>query len=314
MRALLVDLPNLLLRLLRLNLAPWGSLFRRRSEFDQRQRHSFPDCVPMSHGAFKVPDPLIYSQSYLLGLGLAVTWDNPDIVLRKDNVDVSSHALEADTEYEIVARIWNNSLDAPVVDLPVKFSYLGFGIGTQSVPITAPGKPVFVNLGVKGGPDHPAYAVVKWRTPPTPGHYCIQVKLDPVSDANVGNNLGQENTQVGAAKSPAEFTFLLRNNTLRQAVVRLETDTYVLPDRPTCGPSGRATFDPRAHFVQRHPVPPGWFVDINPSSPVLEPDQELTVAVTITPPQGFVGVKNFNINAFTPWNCLGGVTLRVKAE
>jgi hypothetical protein len=75
------------------------------------------------------PDPLIYSQQYLMGLGLAVTWDNPDIWLERNGSRVSSHAIEPDTEYEIVARIWNGSTDAPVPLLHVRFSYLSFGGG-----------------------------------------------------------------------------------------------------------------------------------------------------------------------------------------
>ena len=87
-------------------------------------------CIPIRHPSYRKPDPLIYDQYYLMGLGLAVTWDNPDIELRRGGVAVSSSEILPDTEYEIVARIWNGSTDAPVVDLPVYFSYLDFGIGT----------------------------------------------------------------------------------------------------------------------------------------------------------------------------------------
>ena len=36
-------------------------------------------CASVDNPAFHRPDPCIYSQKYLLSLGLAVTWDNPDI-------------------------------------------------------------------------------------------------------------------------------------------------------------------------------------------------------------------------------------------
>jgi hypothetical protein len=36
-------------------------------------------CVPINDPAFVRPDPMIYDQYYLASLGLAVTWDNPDI-------------------------------------------------------------------------------------------------------------------------------------------------------------------------------------------------------------------------------------------
>src|SRR5262249_17818128 len=225
---LFVDLFLLLLRLLLWLLTSWLSLWKRRAEKTGRTNRTAPDCIPMSHPAFKVPDPLIYSQEYLMELGSPVTWDNPDIVLRKDGVDVASSALEPDTDYEIVAQIWNGSTDAPVVGLPVSFSYLAFGVGTQSFPITDPQDPVLVTLGGRGGPDHPAFAVTKWRTPSVEGHYCIQAKLHPASDANYANNLGQENTLVGVAHSAAEFIFALRNSTDRQTTIRFATDTYVL--------------------------------------------------------------------------------------
>ena len=38
-------------------------------------------CATVDHPSFHRPDPVIYSQRYLLSLGLAVTWDNPDIAL-----------------------------------------------------------------------------------------------------------------------------------------------------------------------------------------------------------------------------------------
>jgi hypothetical protein len=278
----------------------------------RRQAKGSPNCIPISHPAFKVPDPMIYSQYYLMGLGFAVTWNNPDIVLRKGGAEVSPSKLEADTDYEIVAQIWNNSLDAPVVDLPVSFSYLSFGIGTMSHPITAPGAPVHVTLGVRGGLHHPAYATAIWRTPAAPGHYCIQVKLDPHVDANYANNLGQTNTQVAQAASPAEFSFVMRNNSSKEEVVHFKTDTYYLPEPPPCGPGGTSKFDPRTHSTALYPIPPGWTVVLTPNEPVMAPAEERTIAVEITPPDAFSGAKAFNINAYNGANAfLGGVTLYV---
>lgn len=122
-------------------------------------------CSPIHHPSFHRPDPLIYSQKYLLSLGLAVTWDNPDIVLPRNGAVVSEGDLLPDTDYEIDATIWNNSFDAPIVGLTVDFSFLSFGVGTTLHSI---GTKV-VNLGVKGGNNHPAHARIPWRTPPA-GH------------------------------------------------------------------------------------------------------------------------------------------------
>src|SRR6202022_4729558 len=55
--------------------------------------------------AYRQPDPLIYSQQYLQSLGLAVTWDNPDIHLELPalpGVPVDVHTLKPDTVYDVV--------------------------------------------------------------------------------------------------------------------------------------------------------------------------------------------------------------------
>lgn len=84
---------------------------------------------------YRQPDPLIYSQQYLQSLGLAVTWHNPDIHLERPSapgVEVDSNKLDPDTEYVVVAHVWNSSTTAAAVDMPVKLSYLSFGIGTTN--------------------------------------------------------------------------------------------------------------------------------------------------------------------------------------
>jgi hypothetical protein len=54
-------------------------------------------------------------------------------------------------------------------------------------------------MGVKGGTNHPALARMVWKTPPVPGHYCIQVVLKWIDDVNPENNLGQNNVDMGHA-------------------------------------------------------------------------------------------------------------------
>lgn len=124
------------------------------------------NCSTIKRPEFKRPDPMIYSQSYLMSLGLAVTWDNPDITLEKavgplnpnappnPALKIPSSNLAPDTEYDVVARIWNGSDAAPVVGLPVKFTVHGFGIGVNQQGIGS----AATNLGVKGGPGCPAFA------------------------------------------------------------------------------------------------------------------------------------------------------------
>jgi hypothetical protein len=287
-----------------------------------RLRRAAPQrCVKISDPAYKRPDPLIYDQYFLMQQGLAVTWDNPDIELREGGVPVPSHALKPNTEYDVVARIWNGSTEAPVVGLPVHFSYLSFGVGTTSHPIGQ----THVNLGVKGGPNHPAFATVKWRTPLEPGHYCIQTWFTWQDDVNPNNNLGQENLNVGTAHSPAEFTFQLRNDTRRQQRYRFEVDVYTIPPLEPCPPRpkppkpkpprqppGTVEQVPPRHDRRNAPLPSGWSVTFDPEHPVLAPEEEITVTVTVNAPDGFTGTQVVNVNAIDSDGLAGGVTLQVE--
>jgi hypothetical protein len=275
------------------------------------------DCTIVNNPSYHRPDPCIYSQDYLLKLGLAVTWDNPDIVIKKGGVVVTEHDLLPDTDYEINATVWNNSYDAPAVGVKVLFSFLTFGVTTLE---TAVGQ-TFVNLGVKGGVNHPALAKMPWRTPPVAGHYCLKVVLSWIDDANPANNVGQNNINVVAPQSPAVFQFRLRNATGKPAAYRFEVDAYELPAPPACGPriepGKRPTFSERMRQIRAvhgrglFPVPAGWTVELNPDAPTLQPDQEIDVTAKITPPAGFTGKKSFNVNARTGDVFAGGVTLTV---
>jgi hypothetical protein len=296
----------------------------------RQSRDADTECVPIRHPAFRRPDPLIYAQEYLMGLGLAVTWDNPDIELRCGGVAVSSDAIEPDTDYEIVARIWNGSTNAPVVGMPVDFSYLTFGIGAMSTPIGT----AVVDLGVKGGPGCPTFASMPWRSPVTPGHYCIQVRLIWNDDTNPLNNLGQENLSVQATQSPTEFTFLVHNTDDRPHAFALEVDAYALPEVASCDvterPSRRellrrtveppsARLMPRLHSDVRrrhdrasYPVPPGWSIGV-PTELTLEAGAEREVRVMVEPAAGFVGRQPLNVRAVDGDYVAGGVTLIVEA-
>jgi hypothetical protein len=275
------------------------------------------DCEIIDNPAFHRPDPCIYSQQYLLKLGLPVTWDNPDIVLRKGGVIVAENDLDPDTEYEIDATVWNNSYEAPVVGLKVVFAFLSFGIATTTNPIGQ----TFVDLGVKGGPNHPALARVLWKTPPVPGHYCIQVTLVWIDDANPENNMGQNNVDVAAPHSPATFSFRLRNDAGKPNAYRFEVDTYSIPEldpcKPTIAPEDRGTRAERLrrikikHNKANFPVPTGWTVAITPPEVSLNPGDEIDVAVAITPPAGFTGIQPFNVNAVHDGRYAGGVSLVV---
>jgi hypothetical protein len=292
-----------------------------------------PRCLVVPPAAYKRADPLIYSQQYLAEQGLAVTWDNPDIQLYENGVPVSSSQLKPSTDYEIDARIWNNSLEAPAVGMPVEFAVQSFGVG---VALTAIGTQV-VDVPVKGAPGHPAHTRQKWTTPATPGHYCIKVRLIWADDANPKNNLGQENTNVRAAASPAVFEFGVRNDDTIRKRIQMKADAYRIPPKHPCDrkpdkkdsdkryPEHRqlGTFVPPSerdadwtlarvrHDPAAHPVPAGWSVGIEPPEFVLAAAATQNVTVTITPPDEFQGEMPFNVNAFYGDDLLGGVTLIV---
>jgi hypothetical protein len=279
-------------------------------------------CIKVSDPAFKRPDPMIYDQYYLMGQGIAVTWDNPDIHLEQGGVPVPPHSLKPDTVYDIVARIWNNSTEAPVVGLPVDFSYLSFGNGTQTHTVGQQK----VSLGVKGGPNHPAFAKMAWHTPSTPGHYCVQVSFDWIDDVNPNNNLGQTNTDVVAAHSPAEILFQLRNDGRQRREFRFEADGYTIPPPSPCGEKpptppadgggtrlapGTVTAVPARHSRRNATLPEGWTVSFAPASPSLAPGEEITVRTTADPPASFHGRQPINVHAFHAEGLAGGITAYV---
>ena len=278
-------------------------------------------CVPIKSSVYKKPDPTIYDQYYLMALGIAVTWDNPDIQLYYQGAPVSSEDLLPATEYQVVARIWNNSTQAVAAGLPVKLSYLSFGVGTTSHAITS----THVNLGVKGGAFCPAYATMNWTTPAIPGHYCLQVDLIWADDANPNNNLGQENTHVGIAQSPANFSFQLKNPDRIPHTFHFNSDSFVIPrveirdsDEREKKLTSKQKWERQLQIARRRnnvtnfPIPPGWSVIITPDQLTLGEEEEQTIGVSIEPPQDFVGRQAINIHAVREDRSVaGGVTLYV---
>jgi hypothetical protein len=239
----------------------------------------------------------------------ARTFDESFSVAARDELP-PTRRLKASTGYTVVARIWNNSLDVPVINLGVIFSYLSFGMGVQLNPIGA----ATTNLGAKGMPGCPAFAYMQWTTPAALGHYCLQVFLLPPDDLNWFNNLGQRNTQVAQPQSPATVSFAVGNHgTGRPLNVRFVVDAYAIPPLAACPPAG-ANESPADEISKAvPPVPDGWTVSISPSELRLEPEQEATIQAAITPPAGYSGSTPINIAAYEGANPLGGVTVIVEA-
>ena len=268
---------------------------------------------------YKRPDPMIYSQLYLMSQGLAVTWDNPDIQLFDGANPIDSGNLQPGKTYTIRAQVWNGSLEAPAVNMEVKFYYLSFGAGTVRNWIGQ----TMVDVPVKGAVGLPAMTEHQWTTPNVPGHYCIQVELIWLDDANPNNNLGQENVQVKKLNSPnATFEINLRNESALRKRLVLTADSYTLPARKSCDEiptqdvrdaSRNQKRDPFAeHRPSLFPLPDGWRLDYSPSDQIeLAADEEVIVTVKVTALEGFVGRKAINVNAMDGSTPIGGVTLYV---
>ena len=274
---------------------------------------------------YKRPDPMIYSQEYLMAQGLAVTWNNPDIHLELGGKEVPSSSLIKNTDYMVVANVWNGSQEAPAPHMPVRFSFLSFGAGGMKKTFLGE---TFVDLPAKGAAGLPAVASVPWRTPDKEGHYCLRVELLWPDDKNPANNVGQENTNVKALNSPnAKFVFPVGNDTDRSLELRLEADAYQIPPLQECDqrvlPATAAmTRDEAAERYRRalathgramFPVPDGWTVTIEPSTMRLAAGEERDVTVDITAPDGFTGTQGLNVNTFDGDRLFGGVTLYVHS-
>jgi hypothetical protein len=153
-------------------------------------------CVRFPGHIIRKPDPCIYSQFLLLQLRQPVTWDNPDVRILLGGIEQDSYNLTAGTEYVLEITVHNSSRDEPASGTTVDVGWIEFGAGGQiRHPIAAVGTDVPIWPGV-------STVLTNWRTPDTPGHYCIEVLLAHPDDGNPANNRGWNNTQVYAASSP----------------------------------------------------------------------------------------------------------------
>ena len=280
------------------------ALFRYLLGLKKRARCACPNPPPL-----KKPDPFLYCQYFLMALGYPVTWDNPDIFVFEGLVLVDPHQLKANTQYTVVARVWNSSVFVPVIHLNVGFFYLSFGMGTQSHAIGTS----WTDLGVKGLADCPAYASIYWTTPATLGHYCIQVLLEPPDDSNWLNNLGQRNIFVTQPQSPAVFSFSVGNHVgPRVRNVRFTIDAYTIPPLLACDDRTAGIDRTRAVSKVAPSVPEGWTVVLTPDSLQLAQGEEQQVQAEITPPPGFSGSMPINVTGWDANGPVGGVTLTVE--
>jgi hypothetical protein len=298
------------------------------------------DCLPVPPEIYLRPDASLYSQGYLMSLGLAVTWDNPDIELVDASSSVvSSYDLQPATTYTVRATIHNRSNSAPAIAMPVHFTLFSFGVGGTTAQ--AIGSRV-VNLPVRGAPGEPVAAEVTWTTPATAGHYCIQVDAICVDDANPLDNTGQENTVVqgGRPGERLDVRIPVRNRLQGARAFHAQVHSYTLPDRPilpipaepaTAAGEARAPQQETArertarlnrivaaNAAQKHPAPAEWQPALSHRELALEENGvvELGFSVTI-PSSASKGLRQpFNVVVVETGTgrLLGGVTLIVVVE
>ena len=199
---LLLFIPYLLIRF-------WECLVKwlRKMNFKEEGKGE-KDCnPPFPEPVMRRPDPCIYSQTYLAAQGLPVTWNNPDIWMAKaatpQIVEPDSYHLLGDTDYLVSVRAHNASTDL-ALGVKVRLLYRPWSFNSPDllpVDTNVNNEEVvrFVNIAGMGS----AIAQFNWRTPSvSPGqtrHFCLQAHLSHPMDINLGNNMGQENTNVHSA-------------------------------------------------------------------------------------------------------------------
>lgn len=162
---------------------------------EQKQPGGDP-CVVVPGHLIRKPDPCIYSQFMLMQLNQPVTWDNPDVRLFLSGVEQYTYNLVANTVYDVQITVHNASRDKPANGTSVNVNWIEFGAGSQT---RHPIGTLTANVPVWPGTE---VVNTQWRTPDTPGHYCIEVELSHPNDGNPANNRGWNNTEVHAANSP----------------------------------------------------------------------------------------------------------------
>jgi len=235
------------------------------------------------------PDPYTYSQfdssTWFLAGGNQV-WDSPDIQLY-DTLKgsyVPSNDLIRGRPYRIDATIRNDA----VSDIPstqVTFLRGNFGVPPLTQVI---GEDIFVT--VPGVPPGEVIVSTFW-TPEITGHCCIQVEIFHPSDSNIGNNLGQENTDVHPIKSPAEVSFNVENPTNTTALVALEVIQS----------GGEEEAEELWGSIIERPYPQ-----------ILSPGENQTATLTVYPPDDVkVGeTRTFEITGTIEGKVIGGIQVR----
>lgn len=207
-RLLLFLLFGLIALLLRL----WRWIVRSRRETNIFEEEPKDTCGKLPEALVRRPDPCLYSQELLQSQGLPVTWNNPDIWIAPADdpttVLPDSYHLEDDTDYIVSVRIHNASATDPAIGARVRLHYRPWSFNSPDrVPVETDATGAEVVNFVNVPPMNSDVVEFNWHTPPlgageTSKHYCLQSTVDHPLDTNVGNNMGQENTNVYRSENP----------------------------------------------------------------------------------------------------------------
>lgn len=234
------------------------------------------------------PDPYTYSQWdsttwYLNSSGGDPVWDNPCIQLFDLSGNaVQSNNLEVGTTYEIRAKIYNDTTTT-ADNTHVTFKWAKWGIsptfntlGTDIVTVPAMGNQLASKL---------------W-TPSVTGHCCIQIEIFHPNDANMGNNKGQENTDVSEISSSLRIPIEITNPLKDTVLVTLEVIQR--------SEEGKIS-EPWAAIIERE------------YPQTLGPGETQTAILTVNPPKDVrVGeIRTFTITGTIDGKVIGGVEVRV---
>ncbi len=276
-----------------------------------RERHGGDPCIYVPDRIVHKPDPCVYSQFYLMSLGLPVTWANPDVTILLGGVSQNTYDLIVDTEYEVRVTVHNTSRDKPAPGTRVDLRWIEFGAGGQ---IRTPIATLITDV-----PVFPGTSVVAstWRTPAAGGHYCIEIELFHPNDGNPANNRGWNNTQVHAAASEVRLPVRIFNQALPYRtlaafarkpevppeLVRVVVDSYTFADA-----YGKAV-DPVTMF---RPRPPDWPARVDPGTFQFaenEAFRDITLIVDAPAARGLAA--KFNVSAWQGGQPAGGVTVTI---
>lgn len=289
----------------------WIIIFNKRKTGDP--------CVYFPERIINRPDPCIYSQFLLMQLNKPVTWDNPDIAILLNGVEQYTYDLAVNTEYDVVIKVHNSSSKKPALGTQVSVRWIEFGAGGQ---IRHPIADLIADV-----PVWPGVTTVHtpWKTPASPGHYCIEVQLSHTQDSNPANNLGWNNTEVKAAASQVETPIRIFNRwvdgpppvaaakeaghprrTVPWNLVEINLDSYVFHDA-----YGKEA-DPDKMFVPR---PPAWPARVEPRLFHFAPEETYRdVLLVVDAPDAFGQPEQFNLTAYQGGAPLGGVTVTVTRK